>query len=162
VSASLTEPETGSERQLRRSNLSIGVIEQNSSHATLRVELRDNQTGEPIVLDNDGRLTPFGGDIRNGYITVDDQRLVTNESGVALLTVDSPGLYTATYHPGSWLSHNPAYVRETATTRWHPLGTLDSWLELIFNAGWQLIPFFVMFYAGHRLLRMLGPDDFFE
>jgi len=162
VSASLTEPETGSERQLRRSNLSIAVVDQNSSHATLRVELRDNQTGEPIVLDNDGRLAPFGGDIRNGYITVDDRRLVTNESGVALLTVDSPGLYTATYHPGSWLSHNPAYVRETATARWHPLGTLGSWFELIFNAGWQLIPFFVMFYAGHRLLRMLGPEDFFE
>jgi len=53
VSASLTEPETGSERQLRRSNLSITVVGQNSSHATLRVELRDNQTGEPIVLDND-------------------------------------------------------------------------------------------------------------
>ena len=162
VSASLTEPETGSERQLRRSNLSLTVVDKNSSHATLRVDLRDNQTGEPIVLDNDGRLAPFGGDIRNGYITVDDRRLVTNESGVALLTVDSPGLYTATYHPGSWLSHNPAYVRETATTRWHPLGTLDSWFGLIFNAGWQLIPFFVMFYAGHRLLRMLGPEDFFE
>jgi len=157
VSASLTEPETGSERQLRRSNLSIAVVDKNSSHATLRVELRDNQTGEPIVLDNDGRLAPFGGDIRNGYITVDDRRLVTNESGVALLTVDSPGLYSATYHPGSWLSHNPAYVRETATARWHPLGTLDSWFGLIFNAGWQLIPFFVMFYAGHRLLRNAWP-----
>jgi len=162
VSASLTEPETGSERQLRRSNLSLTVVDKNSSHATLRVELRDNQTGEPIVLDTDGRLAPFGGDIRNGYITVDDQRLVTDESGVALLTVDSPGLYTATYHPGSWLSHNPAYVRETATTRWHPLGTLDSWFGLILNVGWQLIPFFVMFYAGHRLLRMLGPEDFFK
>ena len=61
VSASLTEPETGSERQLRRSNLSLTVVDKNSSHATLRVDLRDNQTGEPIVLDNDGRLAPFGG-----------------------------------------------------------------------------------------------------
>jgi len=45
-SASLTEPETGSERQLRRSNLSVEVVDQNSSHAALRVELRDNQTGD--------------------------------------------------------------------------------------------------------------------
>jgi len=161
-SASLTEPETGSERQLRRSNLSVEVVDQNSSHAALRVELRDNQTGDPIFLDTDGRLAPLGVDIRNGYITVDDQRLVTNESGVALLTVNSPGLYTATYHPGSWLSHNPAYVTETVTARWHPLGTLDGWFALIFNAGWQLIPFFVMFYAGRRLLRMLGSENFFE
>jgi len=76
--------------------------------------------------------------------------------------VDSPGFYTATYHPGSWLTHDPAYVGTTATTRWHPLSTFDSWVGLLFNAGWQLIPFAVMFYAGHRLLRMFWPSEFFN
>jgi len=150
-----TEPETGSERQLRRSNLSVEVVDQNSSHAALRVELRDNQTGDPIFLDTDGRLAPLGVDIRNGYITVDDQRLVTNESGVALLTVNSPGLYTATYHPGSWLSHNPAYVTETVTARWHPLGTLDGWFALILTQAGSSSRSFVMFYAGRRLFGCL-------
>ena len=162
VQASLIEPPAGYERDLRESNLSIGVLTQNDTHATLRVSLTDNKTGEAIALNNDDRLSPLGGDLGRGYITVDDQRLVTNESGVALLTVDSPGFYTATYQPGSWLTHNPAYVGTTATTRWHPLSTFDSWLGLLFDAGWQLIPFAVMFYAGHRLLRMFWPSEFFN
>ena len=162
VQAALIEPPAGYERDLRESNLSIGVLTQNDTHATLRVSLTDNRTGEAIALNTDDRLSPFGGDFGRGYITVDDERLVTNESGVALLTVDSPGFYTATYHPGSWLTHDPAYVGTTATTRWHPLSTFDSWVGLLFNAGWQLIPFAVMFYAGHRLLRMFWPSEFFN
>ncbi|WP_202614590.1 hypothetical protein [Halostella litorea] len=160
VNASIVEPDAGSERQLRRSNLTVEVIQQNQSQATLRVELRDNQTGAPIALD-DSRQYPIGGTTRNGYITVADQRVETNASGVAIVTIDEPGIYTARYHPGSWLGHDPAYVSDTATARWHPLGTIDGWFALVFEVGWQLLPFFVMFYAGKRLLRMLGPEDIF-
>ena len=80
---------------------------------------------------------------------------------MAIVTIDEPGIYTARYHPGSWLGHDPAYVSDTATARWHPLGTIDGWFALVFEVGWQLLPFFVMFYAGKRLLRMLGPEDIF-
>jgi hypothetical protein len=52
VNASIVEPDAGSERQLRRNNLTVEVIQQNQSQATLRVELRDNQTGAPIALEN--------------------------------------------------------------------------------------------------------------
>ncbi|AKH98671.1 MULTISPECIES: hypothetical protein [Halobacteriaceae] len=161
VNASIVEPDAGSERQLRRSNLSVEVIQQNQSQATLRVELRDNQTDAPIALD-DSRQYPIGGSTRSGYITIADQRVETNASGVAIVTIDEPGIYTARYHPGSWLGHTPAYVSDSATARWHPLGTIDGWFALLFEVGWQLIPFFVMFYAGKRLLRMLGPEDIFD
>nr|WP_123539303.1 hypothetical protein [Halosimplex salinum] len=161
VNASVVEPDTGSERQLRRSNLSVEVIQQNQSQATLRVELRDNQTGAPITLD-DSRQYPIGGSTRSGYITIADQRVETNASGVAIVTIDEPGIYTARYHPGSWLGHNPAYVSDSATARWHPLGTIGGWFALLFEVGWQLIPFVVMFYAGKRLVRMLGPEDSFQ
>ncbi|RKD88544.1 hypothetical protein [Halopiger aswanensis] len=161
VNASIAEPDGGSERQLRRSNLSVKVLEQNQSQATLRIELQDNQTGAPITLD-DTRQYPIRGTTRNGYITVADQRVETNESGVAIVTIDEPGIYTANYHPGSWLGHNPAYVTDSATARWHPLGTIEGWFALVFEVGWQLLPFFVMFYAGKRLLRMLGPEDIFQ
>jgi len=161
VNASIAEPGRGSERQLRRSNLTVGVIKQNQSQATLRVELRDNQTGAPITLD-ESRQYPIGGTARNGYITVADQRVETNASGVAIVPIDEPGIYTARYHPGSWLGHNPAYVSDTATARWHSLGTIDGWFAFLFEVGWQLIPFVVMFYAGRRVLRMLGPDDIFD
>ena len=162
VNASLVAPDTGSERQLRHSNLTVEVLQQNQSRATLRVELRDNRTGAPIVLDDDHRRYPIGGSTRSGYVSIADQRVETNTAGVALVTVDEPGIYTARYHPGSWLGHDPAYVSATATARWHPLTTIDGWFAFIVEILWQLIPFFVMFYAGRRLLRMLGPDDIFQ
>ncbi|MFC7325879.1 hypothetical protein ACFQMF_15015 [Halorubrum rutilum] len=160
VDASLVEPDTGSERQLRYSNLTVEVMQQNQSQATLRVELWDTHTGAPIALDNSRQL-PIGGTTRDGYITVADQRVETNTSGAAIVSIDEPGIYTARYHPGSWISHDPAYVSDTATARWHPLGTINGWFALVFEVGWQLLPFFVMFYAGKRLLRMLGPADIF-
>ncbi|MFC4248074.1 hypothetical protein ACFOZ7_14180 [Natribaculum luteum] len=162
VNASIDEPDAGSERQLRRSNLSVEILEQNQSQATLRIELRDAQTGAPITLADRYRWLPIGGNSRNGYITIAEKRVETNTSGVALVTLDQPGIYTAQYHPGSWIGHNPAYVSDTATTRWHPLGTIDGWFALFFEVGWHLIPFFVMFYAGRRLLRMLGPEEIFQ
>ena len=162
VNASIVAPDAGSERQLRRSNLTVEVLQQNESQATLCIELRDNETGAPIVLSDSDRRYPIGGSTRNGYITVADQRVETNTSGVAIVTIDEPGIYTARYHPGSWLGHNPAYVSETATARWHPLGTIGGWFAFIFEVCWQLIPFLVMFYAGKRLLRMLGPEDIFQ
>jgi hypothetical protein len=53
-------------------------------------------------------------------------------------------------------------VSDTATVRWHPLTTLEGWFALFVEVGWQLLPFFVMLYAGKRLLRMLGPEEIFQ
>jgi len=55
VNASIVAPDAGSERQLRRSNLTVEVLQQNESQATLRIELRDNETGAPIVLSDPDR-----------------------------------------------------------------------------------------------------------
>jgi len=107
VNASIVAPDAGSERQLRRSNLTVEVLQQNESQATLRIELRDNETGAPIVLSDPDRRYPIGGSTRNGYITVAEQRVETNASGVAIVTIDEPGIFTARYHPGSWLGTTP-------------------------------------------------------
>jgi len=64
VNASIVEPDAGSERQLRRSNLTVEVLQQNESQATIRIELRDNQTGAPIVLNDSARRYPIGGTSR--------------------------------------------------------------------------------------------------
>ncbi|EMA06942.1 hypothetical protein [Haloferax denitrificans] len=159
VNATIVDPQVGSARQLRESNLSVELVSQTTSNATLRVELRDNQTGAPIASNGSDRQYPIGGSSHSGYITVGDQRVETNESGVAIVTLDEPGIYTARYHPGTWLGHDPAYVGDTASVRWHPLGTLDGWVAFVFEVGWQAIPFVVTFYAGRRLLRMFGPTD---
>lgn len=162
VNASIVEAPSGSERQLRESTLTADVLWQNQSQALVEVQLRDSQTGDPIVLANESRWSPIGGDAREGYITIGEKRVETNAFGIALVTLDDPDIYTARYYPGSWLGQNPAYVSDTATVRWHPLGTIDGWFAFLFESFWQLIPFFVMFYAGHRLLRMLGPEDLFQ
>ena len=159
VNATIVDPQVGSARQLRESNLSVELVSQTTSNATLRVELRDNQTGAPIASNGSDRQYPIGGSSHSGYITVGDQRVETNESGIAIVTLDEPGIYTARYHPGTWLGHDPAYVGDTASVRWHPLGTLEGWVTFVFEVGWQAIPFVVTFYAGRRLLRMFGPTD---
>jgi len=161
VNASIVAPDAGSERQLRRSNLTVEVLQQNESQATpasnsvttrrahqsfSAIPTGDIQSVEALATatspsqSNASRPTPPGGDRddrRAGYL-----------HGFGTIR--------------SWLGHNPAYVSATATARWHPLGTIDGWFAFIFEVGWQLIPFLVMFYAGKRLLLMLGPENIFQ
>ena len=162
VNASVGGPTVRTERSLRQPNLTVEQLNQTKSATTLRIELRDNRTDAPIVLNESTREYPIIARPRDGYLSVGDQTVETNASGMALVTIDDPGIYTVRYHPGSWLGHNPAYVSDAATVRWHPLSTIEGWFALVFEVGWQLLPFFVMFYAGRRLLRMLGPEDIFQ
>ncbi|NHX36792.1 hypothetical protein G9C84_10060 [Halolamina sp. R1-12] len=161
VNASITEPDNGFERPLSRSNLTAVLLEQNQSGARVRLTLRSADSGEPIVLNDSARDVPVEGPERNGYISVADQRVETNASGVAVVTLDRPGIYTARYHPGSWVSQSSAYVGDTATVRWHPLTTLDGWVALTVEVGWQLLPFVVALYAGRRVLALLSPESQF-
>jgi len=162
VNASVTDLGGRSARQLRQSSLTVETLRQNQSQTTLRIELQDTQTNAPIALNDSERQSLLGTTLHGGYITIGDRRIETNASGVALVTIDEPGIYTARYHPGSWLGYNPAYVSDTATVRWHPLTTLEGWFALFVEVGWQLLPFFVMLYAGKRILRMLGPEEIFQ
>lgn len=162
VDATLAPPTDGSERALRRSNLTVEVLQRNASHATLRVELRDAATGDPISLVGEARRNPLISGARHGYIAIGDRRVKTNVSGMATVTVAQPGIYRAEYHPGSWLTHDPAYVGDTAAIRWHPLTSIDAWVALLVEFLWRLIPFLVMYYAGRRLLLMLGPETLFR
>ncbi|CQR48743.1 hypothetical protein [Haloferax massiliensis] len=149
----------GTPRELRESQLTAEVVSQTTDQATIHIELRDTETGSPIDLTADDRHGSLNGESGGGYLTVADQRVRTNESGVAVVTIDQPGIYTARYHPGTWLVANPAYVSDTATVRWHPLGTLDGWVGLLIEVGWQFIPFIVVFYAGRQILQFFGPRD---
>ncbi|WP_170076704.1 hypothetical protein [Haloferax volcanii] len=150
---------SGPDRELRESRLTAEVVSQTNEQATVHIELRDTATGSPIDLTADERHVSLNGESGGGYIAIADQRVRTNESGVAVVTIDQPGVYTARYHPGTWLVATPAYVSDTATVRWHPLGTLDGWVGLLIEVGWQFIPFVVVFYAGRQVLRFFGPRD---
>ncbi|WP_435118865.1 hypothetical protein [Halolamina sp. C58] len=162
VNASITEPDSGFERPLFRSNLTATVVEQTRSATTVRLTLRSAYSGAPVVLDDDAGPRPGVGPARNGYIAIAGQHVETNASGVAVVTLDQPGIYTARYHPGSWVDQRSAYVGDTATVRWHPLTTVDGWFALLVALGWQLLPFVVALYAGRRLLALLSPATGFS
>lgn len=164
VSATIVESAEQSERSIRASELSLEVVERSTNVATIRVELRDTETGVPIALANpagdDPRYAPLFDDSRRGYIALGDERVKTNDSGVALLTVRQPGIYSAVYHPGSWRTHDPAYTRSSASVSWHPLSTLSGWVNLAFEVLWWSIPFVAALYAGVRLGSFFQIEDY--
>jgi hypothetical protein len=145
-------------REIRESSLSAEVLSRNETGATVRLELVDAETGEPIRLDRttDSRYAPLFEESRSGYVTIADRRVETNASGMATVHLDEPGLYTARYHPGSWLSHDPAYASDTASVRWHPLTTVTGWVSLITRIILWFLPFGIAWYAGSRLGRIFN------
>ncbi|WP_321112112.1 hypothetical protein [Halorussus salinisoli] len=159
VNSTIREPDTESKRQIRRSNLTMTVLATNGSQATVRIELRDEKTGEPIGLDSDSRRAAIVDNERNGYISVAGERVRTNHSGVAITTVTEYGSYTAQYHPESWLSQDPAYVGDRATVQYHPLLSFDGWLALLVEVGWQFTPFLVAIYLGLQLGSLFTFND---
>jgi len=128
----------------------------------LQIELRDAETGAPIMLESpfdDPRFSLIGAASRQGYITIGDQQVRTNAAGIAEVTVHQPGIYTAEYHPGSWRSHSPAYMGDTATETWHPLATPTGWFTLLVDIIRYAIPFAVALYAAKRIGSFLKIRD---
>jgi len=149
--------QTGGVTQLRESEVTATVIEQTATNATIRVRLHDAQTNEPIILGKPNAPFPEPpGGVRTGYVEIAGERVQTNASGMATVTVDEPGVYTARYVPGSWLSHSPAYAASSATARWHPLLTVSGWLTLFVGVLQWVIPFALVVYAGRRLGQIVG------
>ncbi|RQG95561.1 hypothetical protein [Natrarchaeobius chitinivorans] len=153
--AELVEPAGGTERQIRKSNLSVEIVEQNESAATIAIELRDAETGTPIELQNrvedHPRYAPIGTQVRDGYISVGDTHVETNSSGIATVTLAQPGAYSVAYHPGTWRTHDPAYVGDGERLSWHPLATANGWFSLLVHVFWLSLPFGMALYAGLKL-----------
>ncbi|MFC6614912.1 hypothetical protein ACFQAS_08080 [Halopenitus salinus] len=144
------------DRELRQSDLSVTTLRHNATAMTVQIELTERPSGSPIALHETSRSGAGRGSDRSGYVAVGDRRVKTNESGLVVVTVADPGIHTIRYHPGSWLTHEPAYVGETTTLRFHPLASVDGIVAFLIEVMWQLLPFVVMFYAGHRVLRQFG------
>jgi hypothetical protein len=160
TTADVTTPRATRERELRDASLSITVLERTSDGAVLQLHLTDGETGEPIPLENlSPRRSPLADTDRTGYITVAGETVRTGPNGTATVTVTEPGIYTARYRPSSWLRADPAYASTTATARWHPLHTVDSWLRLLTTTLQWAIPFALALYAGRRLGRIVRAGE---
>ena len=153
--ADIRAPIEGAERPLRESDLSAEIIDRNESGVTVLLSLEDAETGDPIVLDDDARAAPIADVGRDGFIEIDGERVETNATGEAVVHLREQGAYTARYDPESWLSSYPAYAGDTAVVRWHGLGTLSAWGELLGRAAIWFAPFLLVLYAGRKLGRMI-------
>jgi len=139
----VTVESSGESTQLQPVTLTAQITARTASQATLRVTL-ETEHGTPIDLTE-----------RDGTITVAGKQVTTNASGVATVTVTDPSLYTARYVPGSWQTHDPAYVGATATARWHPLARPSGWIAFLRPLVQLALVGGAIWYAGRRAGRLL-------
>ncbi|WP_338901839.1 hypothetical protein [Salinibaculum marinum] len=96
-------PESFSEIPFHRSNLSLDVLNASAETTTVRVSLRDRETGDPIETQS-----------REGYVLVDGQRINTTANGTALVTLAGDRTsVSARYEPERWWDVNPAYTGDS-------------------------------------------------
>ena len=88
---------------IHESNLTLSIQNRSDETVRLRLTLRNNDTGGPIDTRN-----------RDGYLLVDGERLETNATGMATLTIpaESTGV-SARYVPGQWWLDIPGYTGDS-------------------------------------------------
>lgn len=157
VSPPISEETAMDVRRIRESKLTATVLDRDSSGITVELRLTDAKTGLPIRLGavDDARYAPIIEDERSGYIEIGDQRVVTGDGGLALVRIEEPGIHTARYVPGSWLSHDPAYTESSATVRWHPFSTAEAILTFASEVALAVLPLGLALYAARKLGEML-------
>lgn len=96
--------QSGEPVDIRRANLTLSVVNWNTTYVNVKVTLRENRTGAPINTTG-----------REGYVEIrEDVRVQTNGSGEAVVTLQNTGMVTATYEPGDWWSGEKGYLRTQA------------------------------------------------
>ena len=149
---------TPTERSIRRPNLTVETVSTSASTATIRITLRDPQTGDPISLDGPPP-SPIEDDGPAGTLRVNSKPVELNYTGATTVTVTEPGLYTVEFEPASWRTTSPAYVAASESVRWHPLGTVDGWLHLLETVIWGAIPLVAAWIAGRQLGYFLSVES---
>ncbi|WP_231741320.1 hypothetical protein [Halorubrum sp. CBA1125] len=158
VSAPLTAV-TPAERPIRKPNLSVRLTDTTGSEATIRVTLRDPQTGAPIRLAESRPATPIADDGPAGTLQINGEPIRLGPNGTATRTIAEPGLYSVRFEPASWRTTSPAYVAASDSVRWHPLGTVAGWLQLLETVIWGAVPIAVAWIAGRQLGHLIAGES---
>lgn len=108
---------------VHESELELEVVERGPDTVTVRVTLRDAETGAPIHT-----LA------REGHVVVDGRRLETDATGTAVRTVPRPaGALAARYEPGPWWLVDVGYVGDSTAV--YVGGTVLDALGLLYELG---------------------------
>lgn len=92
-----------SEVSIRRSNLSLSVLDRTDENVTVRVNLTDATTGVPIDTSR-----------REGFVRVKDRRVNTSADGTIVETFSGhESSISATYVPGDWWLDSRSYVGDS-------------------------------------------------
>ncbi|WP_245742044.1 hypothetical protein [Natrinema salaciae] len=98
-----SETVTLSELQaVHEANLTLTVTEDNSTHATVRAEVTDTTTGDPVS---------------GGRVEIGNQSVPLDQNGTAVITVQNPGLtIRGEYNPEGWWRTDQPYSSAATTT----------------------------------------------
>lgn len=136
------DPRLFEEVAIHRSNLSLSVLNTTETTATVRVSLRDGETGEPIeTATREGRIVLAGEDVQ------------TTRDGTLTTTIPRPsGAVSARYEPGEWWLSTTAYVGDSDAVSVD--GTALSVLGSLYRAGVPVGLFLLAFFLIDRITGM--------
>lgn len=139
----------------QKPNLSVTVLQQTESTATLAVSLRDAHTGTPLVVRSESTVS--GTDAIRGTLLVDGNPVATDDRGRAIVTVTEYGPHTARFVPGTLTATGtqPAYTATSTTVSWHPLSTAAGWRSLVTTLLGVLLLGLVLLSVSRRLGTIL-------
>jgi hypothetical protein len=126
---------------MNRTNLSMTVLNASDDTATVRVTLRDAETGAPVATAD-----------RPGHLVVAGERLNTTANGTVTTTVPTTnGAVAARYEPGPWWRTSPGYVGDSAVAR--TSGPVLRGLAVLSRFG---VPVGLVLLATYLLDRVTG------
>lgn len=144
-------------RTIREPELTATITNSTASPATLHITLTDPVTGALIIPGRPPSRDPIGGGGDPGTLLVNGDPVTIDADGTTTVTLTESGLYTVRFEPTTWRRADPAYTAVQASARWHPLTTLDGWLQLAGQLLWLAVPFVAAWIAGRRLAAFLPP-----
>jgi hypothetical protein len=136
------DPQYFTEVTIHRSNLTLTVLNTTARTATVRVTLRDAESGTPI------RTTDT-----EGYVAVAGKRVQTGHDGTVTTTIARPtGAITARFEPWDWWLRPTSYVGDSDSTSVQ--GTVLTLLRYLYRAGVPVGLFLLAVFFIDRITGM--------
>jgi len=136
------DPRLFEEVAIHRSNLSLSVLNTTATTATVRVSLRDAETGEPIETAT-----------REGHVVLAGEEVQTGRDGTLTTTIPRPsGAIGARYEPGEWWLYTTAYVADSDAVSVN--GTTLTVVRSLYRAGVPVGLFLLAVFLIDRITGM--------